>query len=111
MRGLCRATLLALVTNKLYGAFMFIISHVPQSHIANKVSLHFTKEEMEGQRWEMIDLRSHSQLVAELSSHQVFGIQRAHTSFSLLIFHSALEPESFLASAVFVISHHTITDF
>lgn len=56
---------------------MFIISHVPQSHIANKVSLHFTKEEMEGQRWEMIDLRSHSQLVAELSSHQVFGIQRA----------------------------------
>ena len=72
LRGLCRATLPALVTNRLNGVFMFIISHVPHSHTVNRVSLHFTKEDMEGQRWEMIDLRSHSQLVAELSSHQVF---------------------------------------
>ena len=63
LRGLCRATLFALVTNKLHGAFTFIIPHVPHGHNVSKVSLHFTEEEMEGQRWETIDLRSHSQLV------------------------------------------------
>lgn len=50
LRSLHRATLLALVAHKLYGAFIFIISHC-------KINLHFTKEEMEVQRWEMILLK------------------------------------------------------
>ena len=50
LRSLHSAPLVALVTNKLYGAFIVIISHC-------KINLHFTKEEMEVQRREMILLK------------------------------------------------------